>query len=53
MSCVCEGCMQIIIDTLRANFGQGWEALLEPEMECAVGGDCRQPGPSVGKPAGG
>ncbi|MFM9839858.1 MAG: hypothetical protein ACKVOQ_16450 [Cyclobacteriaceae bacterium] len=24
--------------------GQGMEALLEPEMECAVGGDCRQPG---------
>jgi hypothetical protein len=38
--------------SLAMNFGHGMEALLEPEMDCAMGGDCRQPGPRMGWPAG-
>jgi hypothetical protein len=28
------------------------EALLEPEIECAIGGDCRQPGATAPRVAG-
>ena len=29
---------------INSSLGQGWRHLFEPDMECAQGGECRQPG---------